>query len=56
MFLCLWLISNKYENEQIALLDKIAEMNPDVICFQETKAQDDQVAEVLNDLEGYYFY
>lgn len=38
------------------LLDKIVEMNPDVICFQETKAQDDQVAEVLNDLKGYHFY
>ncbi len=38
------------------LFDKIAEMNPDVICFQETKAQDVQVAEVLNDLNGYYFY
>ena len=38
------------------LLDKIYEMNPDVICFQETKAQDDQVAEVLNDIEGYHFY
>jgi len=38
------------------LFDKIAEMNPDVICFQETKAQDDQVAEVLENLEGYYFY
>lgn len=38
------------------LFDKIEEMNPDVICFQETKAQDDQVAEVLNGLEGYHFY
>ena len=38
------------------LFEKIEEMNPDVICFQETKAQDDQVAEVLNDLKGYYFY
>ena len=38
------------------LFGKIKEMDPDVICFQETKAQDDQVAEVLNDLEGYYFY
>ena len=38
------------------LLDKITEMNPDVICFQETKAQDDQVAEVLTDLKGYHFY
>ena len=38
------------------LFDKIAEMNPDVICFQETKAQDDQVAEVLKDLNGYFSY
>ena len=38
------------------LFDKINEMNPDVICFQETKAQNDQVAEVLNALDGYYFY
>ena len=38
------------------LFNKIEAMNPDVICFQETKAQDDQVAEVLNDLNGYYFY
>jgi exodeoxyribonuclease-3 len=38
------------------LFDKIEEMNPDIICFQETKAQDDQVAEVLNELNGYFFY
>ncbi|PCJ24591.1 MAG: exodeoxyribonuclease III [Flavobacteriales bacterium] len=38
------------------LYEKIETMNPDIICFQETKAQDDQVAEVLNGLEGYHFY
>lgn len=38
------------------LFGKIEDMNPDVICFQETKAQDDQVAEVLNELDGYHFY
>ena len=38
------------------LYGKIEEMNPDVICFQETKAQDDQVAEVLENLKGYHFY
>lgn len=36
--------------------EKIEAMNADVICFQETKAQDEQVAEVLNDLKGYHFY
>jgi exodeoxyribonuclease III len=35
---------------------KVAEMNPDVLCLQETKAQDDQVTEALEDLEGYHIY
>lgn len=38
------------------LNDKIYEMNPDIICFQETKAQDDQVIEALDGLEGYHIY
>jgi len=38
------------------LLDIIRDLDADVICFQETKAQDDQVAEVLVDLEGYHLY
>ena len=38
------------------LFEKIEGMNPDIICFQETKAQDDQVAETLEGLEGYYSY
>ena len=36
--------------------EKMETMNPDVICFQETKAQDEQVAEILNELNGYHFY
>ncbi|MFT5208853.1 MAG: exodeoxyribonuclease-3 [Flavobacterium sp.] len=31
-------------------------MNPDVLCLQETKAQDDQVAEALSIVEGYHIY
>ncbi len=31
-------------------------MDVDVLCLQETKAQDDQIAEVLTVTEGYYFY
>ena len=38
------------------LFDKIEGMNPDVICFQETKAQDDQVLEALDGLKGYEVY
>ena len=38
------------------LLDSMSKLNPDVICFQETKAQDDQVLEALADLTGYHIY
>ena len=31
-------------------------MNPDIICLQETKAQDDQVEEALAGVEGYRLY
>lgn len=36
--------------------EQIKRLNPDVLCLQETKAQDDQVAEALKDLEGYHVY
>lgn len=32
------------------------EMNPDILCIQETKAQDHQVAETLVTIEGYEVY
>ena len=31
-------------------------MNPDVLCLQETKAQDEQVVEALQDVSGYHIY
>ncbi|MCP4630593.1 MAG: exodeoxyribonuclease III, partial [bacterium] len=31
-------------------------MEPDVLCLQETKAQDDQVIEALADIDGYRIY
>lgn len=34
----------------------LQKMNPDIICIQETKAQDHQVQEALKDIEGYYLY
>lgn len=36
--------------------DSLAELNPDVLCIQETKAQDDQVSEALEDIKGYHLY
>jgi len=34
----------------------LEQMDPDILCLQETKAQDDQVAEVLSRLENYEAY
>ncbi len=34
--------------------DDLETMNPDILCLQETKAQDDQVQEALKDLEDYH--
>ena len=35
-------------------LDDLVSMNPDVICLQETKANEAQVAEALKDVKGYH--
>ena len=32
----------------------LASMDPDVLCLQETKAQDDQVQEALAEIDGYF--
>src|SRR5690606_21323397 len=36
--------------------EKLPMLNPDIICLQETKAQDDQVADALKDISGYHMY
>lgn len=36
--------------------DRLKEMDPDVICLQETKAQDDQVQEALSEISGWHIY
>lgn len=38
------------------LFESIEQMNPDVLCLQETKANDEQVREALFGLEGYHIY
>lgn len=37
-------------------LEFVQDHQPEVICLQETKAQDDQVKEALEPLDGYYIY
>ncbi len=37
-------------------LHSVEQMQPDVLCLQETKAQDDQVREAVAELAGYHLY
>lgn len=39
-----------------SFLEQFVELDADVFCLQETKAQDDQVALALKPLEGYHIY
>lgn len=36
--------------------ESVADINPDVLCLQETKAQDDQVRELFFGRDGYHVY
>ena len=38
------------------LLKSFQSMSPDVLCLQETKAQDDQVIEALKEIDEYNIY
>ncbi len=37
-------------------IDLVKEMSPDILCLQETKAQDDQVEETLQSLDAYKLF
>lgn len=56
MRLISWNLNGIRAVEKKGLVDIINHMNPDVIGFQETKAQDDQVLTALNNLSGYHIY
>ena len=36
--------------------NSLKQLDPDILCLQETKAQDDQVAEALQNVEGYHVF
>ncbi len=46
-----WNVNGIRAIEKKGFLSMIRDLNPDVLCLQETKAQDDQVAEVLKHSE-----
>lgn len=56
MKLISWNVNGLRAVAQKNFFDVIKSLNPDILCLQETKAQDDQVAEVLQNANGYEFY
>lgn len=48
-----WNVNGIRASVKKGFLEKFAEIDADIFCLQETKAQDDQVAEALKDITGY---
>lgn len=51
-----WNINGIRAITQKDFFDDIAKLDPDILCLQETKAQDEEVAEALSRMEGYHKY
>ncbi len=51
-----WNVNGVRATVKKGLIDIINDSRADFYCLQETKAQDDQVAEALADLKGYHVY
>lgn len=56
MKLISWNVNGIRASVKKGFQDTIAELNPDVLCVQETKAQADQVEEALDGMNGYHLY
>jgi len=51
-----WNVNGIRAVAQKNFFDDFKALAPDILCLQETKAQDDQVAETLSPIEGYYVF
>lgn len=56
MKLVSWNVNGIRAIMQKGFAEKIESLNLDVLCLQETKAQDDQVVAALKGIEGYHIY
>lgn len=56
MKLISWNVNGIRAIAQKNFFEDFKNLNPDILCLQETKAQDGQVAETLTHVEGYYLY
>ena len=53
MKLISWNVNGVRAIAKKGFIDLIKQLNPDILCLQETKAQDDQVKEALQELDEY---
>ena len=51
-----WNVNGIRASVKKGLIDIIQDMDADIFCIQETKAQDDQVKEALAELSGYSIF
>jgi len=51
-----WNVNGIRASVKKGLIDIIQDLDADIFCIQETKAQDDQVQEALTELSGYSIY
>jgi len=51
-----WNVNGIRAVAQKNFFDDFKALAPDILCLQETKAQDDQVPETLSPIEGYYVF
>jgi exodeoxyribonuclease-3 len=56
MKLISWNVNGLRAVAQKNFFKDLAQINPDILCLQETKAQDDQVVEALQPATGYHIY
>jgi exodeoxyribonuclease-3 len=54
--LCSWNVNGIRASVKKGFETSFKLLNPDILCLQETKAQDDQVAEAIGHIEGYHLY
>ena len=51
-----WNVNGIRASVKKGFVEKFTELDADIFCLQETKAQDDQVAEALTEIEGYHLF
>lgn len=51
-----WNVNGIRAVQKKGFIESLHKMNPDVICFQETKAQDDQVREAIGMIDDYELF